>query len=132
MQLLPTTAADHVVGIPDISTEDANVHAGTKYLAWLRDHYFSEEQIEPLDRVLFSLAAYNAGPGNVARARRRAKALGFDPDQWFGNVEIGMYRSVSGEPVAYVRNVYKYYVAFKRLNQLSQAQERALERQKSG
>ena len=31
------------------------------------------------------------------------------------HVEVGMYRSVSGEPVSYVRNIYKYYVAYKML-----------------
>ena len=127
MQLLPSTAADRSVGIPDISTVENNVHAGVKYMAWLRDRYFSEEEIEPLDRILFSLAAYNAGPGNVARARKRTRALGFDPDRWFGNVEIGMYRAVSGEPVSYVRNVYKYYVTFKRMAERQGARHRALD-----
>jgi membrane-bound lytic murein transglycosylase MltF len=128
MQLLPSTAADRAVGIPDISTIENNVHAGVKYLAWLRDRYFSEDGIEPLDRLLLSFAAYNAGPGNVARARRKARGLGFDPDRWFGHVEVGMYRVVSGEPVSYVRNVYKYYVTFKRLEQVDRARERALSR----
>jgi membrane-bound lytic murein transglycosylase MltF len=132
MQLLPSTAADRVVGIPDISTVDNNVHSGVKYLAWLRDRYFSEDNIDPLDRVLFSFAAYNAGPGNVARARRKTKALGFDPNRWFGHVEVGMYRSVSGEPVSYVRNVYKYYVTYKRLAELRRARERALNREVGG
>ena len=29
---------------------------------------FSDEAIDPLDRMLFTFAAYNAGPGNTARA----------------------------------------------------------------
>jgi membrane-bound lytic murein transglycosylase MltF len=115
MQLLPTTAADPAVGIPDISAAADNIHAGVKYLRWLRDKYFSEDEIDPLDRILFSFAAYNAGPGNTARARRRATQLGFDPNKWFGNVEIGMYRAVSGEPASYVRKIYKYYVTYRRL-----------------
>ena len=132
MQLLPSTAADKAVGIPDVSTVENNIHAGVKYLAWLRDRYFSEEDIDPLDRVLFSFAAYNAGPGNVARARRKTKALGFDPNRWFGHVEVGMYRAVSGEPVSYVRDVYKYYVTYKRLEAVRRARERALRQQTSG
>jgi len=48
----------------------------------------------------------------MKKARRRAKKLGFDPNRWFGNVEIGMYRAVSGEPASYVRNIYKYYVTY--------------------
>jgi membrane-bound lytic murein transglycosylase MltF len=129
MQILPSTAADKAVGIPDISKLDNNVHAGVKYLNWLRQTYYTNETISPLDRVLFSFAAYNAGPGNMKRARRHAKKLGFDPNRWFGNVEIGMYRVVSGEPASYVRNVYKYYVTYQGLEKSRQAREKALEAQ---
>jgi len=129
MQILPSTAADKSVGIPDISKLDNNVHAGVKYLNWLRQTYYTNETISPLDRVLFSFAAYNAGPGNMKRARRHAKKMGFDPNRWFGNVEIGMYRVVSGEPASYVRNVYKYYVTYQGLEKSRQAREKALEAQ---
>src|SRR3546814_7851793 len=86
MQLLPSTAADPNVGIPDITTERNNIHAGVRYLRFLRDRYFSEPQMSDFDRVAFSFAAYNAGPGNVAKARRLAAKMGLDPDVWF---EIG-------------------------------------------
>ena len=128
MQLMPTTAADKAVGIPDIESLENNVHAGIKYLDWLRRTYYSDEDIEALDRVLFSFAAYNAGPGNMRKARRRAERMGLDPDRWFGNVEIGMYRAVSGEPAAYVRNIYKYYVTYQGLERSRQAREEALEK----
>ena len=127
MQVLPSTAADKAVGIPDIETLDNNVHAGVKYLNWLRQTYYTNEKISPLDRVLFSFAAYNAGPGNMRRARSRAKKLGFDPNRWFANVEIGMYRAVSGEPASYVRNIYKYYVTYQGLEKSRQARAKALE-----
>ena len=127
MQLLPSTAADEAVGIPDISQLENNIHAGVKYLHWLRETYFSDPAIAPLDQALFSFAAYNAGPGNMQRARRRARRLGFDPNRWFGNVEIGMYRAVSGEPASYVRNIYKYYVTYQGLERSRQAREEALE-----
>jgi membrane-bound lytic murein transglycosylase MltF len=127
MQLMPSTAADPAVGIPDISTAEANVHAGVKYLRWIRDRYFSDEEIEPLDRILLSFAAYNAGPGNVARARRKATQLGFDPNRWFGHVEVGMYRAVSGEPAAYVRNIYKYYITYRSLEETRQDRSEARE-----
>jgi membrane-bound lytic murein transglycosylase MltF len=129
MQLLPKTAAGDEVGIPDITDLEDNIHAGVKYLHWLRETYFSDPAIEPLDQVLFSFAAYNAGPGNMRKARRRAKRLGFDPDRWFGNVEIGMFRAVSGEPASYVRNIYKYYVTYQGLETSRQAREKALETQ---
>ncbi len=127
MQVLPSTAADKAVSIPDISKLDNNIHAGVKYLHWLRETYYTNEEISPLDRVLFSFATYNAGPGNMRKARKRAKQLGFDPNRWFANVEIGMYRAVSGEPASYVRNIYKYYVTYQGLEKSRQARAKALE-----
>ena len=127
MQVLPTTAADPAVGIPDISTAENNVHAGVRYLRWLRDNYCSDPAIPDLDRVLFSFAAYNAGPGNLNKARKRAEKLGLDPNRWFGNVEIGMYRAVSGEPASYVRNIYKYYVTYRGLEEARVRREKALD-----
>ena len=127
MQLLPSTAADKAVGIPDITSLENNIHAGVKYLHWLRETYYSDDSIAPLDQVLFSFAAYNAGPGNMNKARRRASRLGFDPDRWFGNVEIGMFRAVSGEPASYVRNIYKYYVTYRGLESSLEGREKALE-----
>lgn len=34
------------------------------------------------------LSAYNGGAGWVARDRRRTQALGYDPNQWFGHVDV--------------------------------------------
>lgn len=113
MQVMPTTAADPNVGIADIEHPERNVQAGVKYLHFLRDRYFSEPEIDPLNRVLFSFAAYNAGPANIAKARKKATEMNLDPDQWFGHVEVATARVVSREPVVYVRNIFKYYVAYK-------------------
>ena len=102
------------------------MHAGTKYLRFLRSRYFSSDEIAPVDRVLFSFAAYNAGPRNIGRARQRAIAMGFDPNKWFGNVEVVAARTISREPVVYVRNIYKYYIAYKLLEERRLAREAAL------
>jgi len=130
MQLLPGTAADPNVNIADIEKAENNVHAGVKYLRFVSDRYFSDTDIDPLDRVLFSLAAYNAGPRNIARAREKAAAMGFDPQVWFGNVEVAASRTISREPVIYVRNTYKYYVAYKMLEEERARREDALSRQR--
>ncbi|MEX1107812.1 MAG: transglycosylase SLT domain-containing protein, partial [Dongiaceae bacterium] len=122
MQVMPTTAADPNVGIPDISTEENNIHAGVKYLRFLRDRYFDDASLTELDKVLFSFGAYNAGPGNVNKARRLAEEMGLNPNVWFDNVEIAIAKAVSREPVIYVRNIYKYYVAFRLINELRAAQ----------
>src|SRR3546814_12078790 len=70
MQLLHSTAADPNVDIPDITTERNNVHAGARYLRFLRDRYFSDPQISDFARVVFSFAAYNAGPGHIPKSPR--------------------------------------------------------------
>ena len=123
MQVLPTTAADPNVGIPDIEEAEPNVHAGVKYLRFLRDRYFDSEDITPLDRVLLSFAAYNAGPRNIARAREKAAQMGLDPNQWFGQLEVAAGKTISREPVLYVRNIYKYYVAYKKIDSIRERRQ---------
>ncbi len=115
MQVMPATAADPVVGIPDITVKEQNIHAGVKYLRFLRDTYFGEPEVSRLDQVLLSFAAYNAGPGAISRARKRAEKMGLDRNVWFGHVEVAAAAAISREPVIYVRNIYKYYVAYKLL-----------------
>ena len=119
------TAADPNVGIEGIDELGPNVHAGVKYLRFLRDRYFDGPEIAPLDRVLFSLAAYNAGPRAIARARKRATEMGFDANRWFGHVEVAAARTISREPVTYVRNIYKYYIAYKTATTLRAARAKA-------
>ncbi|MEM7488545.1 MAG: transglycosylase SLT domain-containing protein, partial [Pseudomonadota bacterium] len=127
MQVMPSTAADPVVGIPDVTGLDENVHAGVKYLRWLRDTHFSDPAIDPLDRTLLSFAAYNAGPGGVERARARAAEMGLDPNVWFENVEIAIQQAVSREPAVYVRNIFKYYVSYHLLAELRAEAEEIVE-----
>jgi len=111
MQVLPSTAGDQNVAIDGIDQLDNNIHAGVKYLRFLRERYFDRPEIAALDEVLFSLAAYNAGRGNIARARETAASMNLDPNVWFSNVEVAAARVISREPVIYVRNIYKYYVS---------------------
>ena len=113
MQLLPSTAADRNVGIPDIRLLENNIHAGAKYLRFLQDRYFQSEEIDALDQTFFTLAAYNAGPARVRGLRRRAEAIGLDPNIWFRNVEVVAAREIGRETVDYVSNIFKYYIAYK-------------------
>lgn len=112
MQLLPSTASDPNVGIPHIELLENNIHAGVKYLAFLRDTYFSNPEIRADARVAFAWAAYNAGPAEVRRMQDHAKRMGLDPNKWFNNVEQAALKLVGGETVRYVVNIYKYYVAY--------------------
>lgn len=126
MQLLPSTAKDKMIGITGIDKDpDRNVEAGAKYLRHLIDTYIDSEGLDPKDRQLFAFAAYNAGPGNLNKFRDKAKAMGLDPNIWFGNVENGASEIVGRETVQYVSNIYKYYVAYSLLVARMDERERA-------
>ena len=113
MQLLPETAADKNVGIPNIQNLENNVHAGHKYLRFIQDRYFNESGIDYLNKHLLTFAAYNAGPKKVLDLRNEAKNRGLDPNVWFGNVEEVAADKIGRETVQYVTNVYKHYIAYK-------------------
>ncbi len=114
MQVLPSTAQDRRVGIKDIENLENNIHAGTKYLSVLRDRYFSDDVLDPDQRAFFIMAGYNAGPNRINRLRKTAAERKLDPNRWFNNVELVVAAKVGREPVQYVGNIYKYYIAFKR------------------
>ena len=118
MQLLPSTAADRNVNISDIDDLENNIHAGNKYLRFIRDRYFEDQAMDDLNKTLFSFAAYNAGPARIAQLRKEAAADGLDPNVWFDNVEVLAAQRIGREPVDYVSNIYKYWIAYR----LSRAQ----------
>ncbi len=115
MQVLPTTARDKNVNIPDIRKMENNIHAGTKYLRFMVDRYFADQNMTDADKVLFALASYNAGPARIAKLRQEARADGYDSDIWFDNVEVIAARQIGRETVQYVSNIYKYYIAYRLL-----------------
>ena len=118
MQVMPETGAAMHVG--DIQQLDANIHAGTKYLRQLVDVHFADPDIDPLNRTLFAFAGYNAGPTRINRLRGEAAKKGLDPDQWFNNVERIAARRIGRETVQYVANIYKYFIAYKRIEEQRQ------------
>jgi len=117
MQLLPSTAADKHVAINNIELLENNIHAGSKYMSFLKRHYFSSPDISPEDQMFFSWAAYNAGPANLHKIRNHAEEMGLDKNVWFKNVEIAAARIIGTETVRYVANIYKYYSTYLLLEQ---------------
>ena len=112
MQMKPSTAREEL-GIKDIVTHaEDNIHSGAAYLRYLADKYLNDPAIAERDKVLMTLAAYNAGPGSLKRFRDKATKDGFNPNIWFRNVEYGAAAIVGRETVQYVGNIYKYYVAY--------------------
>jgi len=124
MQMLPSTAADPNVGIPDIEKLDKNIHAGTKYLRFIVDRYFTDQAMDDANKMLFAFASYNAGPARVISLRNKAAKMGLDPNVWFHNVEVVAAKEIGRETVQYVSNIYKYYIAYRMVvNQLEKKEK---------
>ena len=123
---MPATGAQQSVG--DIHVMEPNLHGGAKYMDQLMTRYFPDARFSEGNRPLFAFASYNCGPGNVAKARKEAAKRGLDPDRWFNNVEIVVADKIGTETTTYVRNIYKYYVAY-RLTLDAQSQVEAARRQ---
>ena len=115
MQLMPETGREQKVG--DVRQIDPNIHAGVKYMRFIRDAFFEKEPMTPLDKGLFTFAAYNAGPGRIRQLRQEAARRGLNPNVWFGNVERIASERIGRETVTYVSNIYKYYVAYRLLQE---------------
>jgi len=128
MQVLPSLGEDRRIQIRDLHLPENNIHAGVKYLALLRDSYFSGEGMEGPADMRLSLAAYNAGPARILKARARAEQMGYDPAKWFDNTEHATLAVAGQEPVRYVSNIYKYYVAYVAADELKKTRQAAKER----
>lgn len=116
LQIKPETAREPYIGIAEvegIERVNENIRAGLKYLTWIKERYFdSEPEMRERDRLRMALAAYNAGPRTVIRARRRAERLGLDPNRWFRNVELALLDMRKTEPVVYVGEINQRYLAY--------------------
>jgi membrane-bound lytic murein transglycosylase MltF len=123
MQVLPSTGKN--LGVGDIRQTEPNVHAGVKYIRLMIDRYYVNEPMDEMNKVLFAFAAYNAGPTRIADLRRRAEKRGLDPNVWFDNVELVAAERIGRETVQYVSNIYKYYTAYKLLEESRLAKKAA-------
>lgn len=111
MQVLPRTGRAMNVG--DIRQTEANIHAGVKYLREIADEYLDDPELDDYNRTLLAFAGYNAGPTNLAKARRLAARRGLNPNIWFDHVERTAGDAIGIQPVRYVANIAKYYLAYK-------------------
>jgi membrane-bound lytic murein transglycosylase MltF len=123
MQVMPPTGKE--MGVGDIRKLEPNIHAGVKYIRFMEDQYYANEPMDPVNKSLFAFASYNAGPAKIQKARVEAKARGLDPNRWFFNVAPLVRERIGREPVQYVANIYKYYIAYKLISESLQAKEAA-------
>jgi membrane-bound lytic murein transglycosylase MltF len=127
---LDQRARSHVgaigIKVGDIHKTEPNVHGGFKYLRQIYDRHLDVGGLDEQNRTLFAIAAYNAGSGRIASLRAEAAGKGLDPNVWFNSVELIAARRVGQETVVYVRNIYKYYVAYKLQLDMLEARRAAL------
>jgi membrane-bound lytic murein transglycosylase MltF len=112
------------------ATHTVNIHAGVKYMRSLEEKNFANEPMDPLNKVLFTFAAYNAGAGRIRGLRQVAAKRGLNPNLWFNNVEVVAAEAIGHETVQYVSNIYKYYLAYKMVTDQIEQRREALEQPK--
>jgi len=102
MQIMPVTGRNF--GIDITASPENNMKAGILYINWLYS-IFDPKITDKKERLLFVLAAYNAGPGHVLDAMRLAEKNGMDPQKWDGNVAVWLLKK--SEPQYYKDSVVK-------------------------
>lgn len=113
-QIKKSTASEPYVNIKKIKgvqNVENNIHAGIKYFAWIRDTFFNK--MNEKEKINFTLAAYNAGPGALKRARKKAKKMKLNPNKWKKNTEFALINLNKLEPVKYVSEIRKRYKSYK-------------------
>ena len=124
MMLTRTTAKE--LGVKNRLDPTSSIMGGANYLNKLRKR-LPDSVTEP-DRTWLALAAYNVGMGHIWDARKLAKRLGKNPDQWqelsevlplltnkkyYKNLKHGYARGF--EPVSYVKNIRDYQDMLERI-----------------
>jgi len=125
IQLMPETAKE--VGVSNIFDPQQNIRGGIKYLNRLRNRFVSVE--DSIQKIKFTLAAFNCGSGHVLDAMRLAEKHGKNPNIWDDNVEnyilklsekkyylddVVRHGYVRGsEPYNYVRDIFLRYEHYK-------------------
>jgi len=127
MQIMPATAKD--LGIDDIHNPSENLKAGVLYLEQMREKF--NKVTDSIQKIKFTMAAYNAGLGHVRDAQRLTKAAGENHLIWDDHVEDFMlklssrefysrpevkYGFVRGrEPFLYVKEIFLRYDHYREL-----------------
>ena len=124
MQVMPQTARYYEIS--DLLDPEQNIKAGTRHLKRLQKLY-SKSGMDSVEKVKFTLAAYNAGEGRIADCRRFAESRNADKNSWESivsiiplmrdesileeeSVKLGKFEGY--ETIAYIDSVMAIYDAF--------------------
>ncbi len=125
MQLMPRTAEE--LGVANSSEPIENINAGSKYLKSIYANF--EEITDTVQRIKFTMGAYNSGYYHIMDARKLAKLNNLNANIWDDNVNEMMlalsypqsfnhpsvnYGYVNGiEPYNYVNQIFERYEHYK-------------------
>jgi hypothetical protein len=109
IRALLRTAADPVVGIPDVTGRDGDLRARMRDVRWRCDAVFDERALGPPGRQPLLLAACDAGCGSVERTRVRK--AGLNASTWSESVEQVIQRPVSPAPAVHGCGILEHDVA---------------------
>jgi hypothetical protein len=81
----------------------------------MMDDYFEAEPMTRLDKGLFALAAYKPPDQRARREAAQARRASCNWTRTSGSTTSRLIaaRRIGAETVTYVRNIYKYYLAYK-------------------
>ncbi|QNR22613.1 MltF family protein [Croceimicrobium hydrocarbonivorans] len=127
MQIMPGTATD--LGIDNTYDPEQNLMAAADYLKDIFDKF--ENIPDTIQRIKFTMAAYNCGYGHLLDAQRLAAQAGLDSLQFDDATAIwlrkmGQYKVYSNpivrygpvrgeEPFRYVRDIFLRYAHYRQL-----------------
>ena len=121
MQIMPQTGKYY--GAEDLLNPDKNIEAGVKHLKRLQNMW-KDTDMDKMELVKFTLAAYNAGEGRIADCRSFASEKGFNNNSWEDiekvipmmrddsilsepSVKLGKFQGY--ETLAYIDSILKLY-----------------------
>lgn len=104
MGIMPNTARALGVTPHELKDPDVGIRTGVDCLRKFRQGF--SEITDPLEKIKFTLASYNAGIGHVYDAQRLAEKYGKDPQIWDDNV--AEYIRLKSDPEYYNDPVCKH------------------------
>lgn len=104
MGIMPATARALGVTPHELKDPDTGIRTGVDCLRRFRQGF--SKVTDPIEKIKFTLAAYNAGIGHVYDAQRLAEKYGKNPYHWNGNV--AEYIRLKNEPGYYNDPVCKH------------------------
>ena len=112
MQMMPDVLKKY--GLTPDSSPEKHIIVGAKYLKYI-ENQIPDEVTDSVERIKFTLAAYNTGIGHLLDARRLAGKYGKNPNKWNDNVDYFILhlseKKYYNDPVVYygyVRGIETY------------------------